>query len=107
MDDKPVGVAIELIKIYGYSLLEDPDRLAQLLEDRCGNSRREIFMISFALRELLKDGALFDPKIYASESEKIQARLRENLGFSKAAAQWVTEAIYEIMSAEIEAEKRQ
>ena len=105
MDDRLVGVALELIKIYGYSLLEDPDRLAQLLEDRCVDSRMEIFMISFALRELLKDGTLSDPDAFASGSEKIEARLRENLGFSKTSAQWVTGAIYELMSAEVEPEE--
>ena len=103
MDDRPVGVALELIKIYGYSLLEDPDRLAQLLEDRCSNSRREIFMISFALRELLKDGMLPGPEVFVSGGEKMEARLRENLGFSRTSAQWVTEAIYDLISAGVEA----
>ena len=103
MDNRPVGVALELIKIYGYSLLEDPDRLAQLLEDRCADSRREIFLISFALRELLKDGTLPGPEVFAAGTEDMEARLRENLGFSKASAQWVTEAIYEIISAGEEA----
>ncbi|MCL2684215.1 MAG: ABC transporter substrate-binding protein, partial [Synergistaceae bacterium] len=105
MDNRLVGVAMDLIKIYGYSLLEDPDRLAQLLEDRCGDSRREIFMISFALRELMKNGSLPSAEAFASDSEKIEARLRENLGFSKAAAQWVTESIYELMSAGLEADE--
>ena len=99
MDNRPVGVALELIRIYGYSLLEDPDRLSQLLEDRCGDSRREIFLISFALRELLKNGTLPDSNAFIAGGEQIEARLRDNLGFSKASAQWVTEAIYELITA--------
>ncbi|MDR3076309.1 MAG: ABC transporter substrate-binding protein, partial [Synergistaceae bacterium] len=102
MDGRPVGIAVELIRIYGYPLLEDPDRLAQLLEDRCPDSRREIFLISFALREVLKDGPLPSSEAFAARSEKIESRLRENLGFSKPDSQWVVQAISELMSTEVE-----
>jgi branched-chain amino acid transport system substrate-binding protein len=101
MDDTPVRVAKELIKAYGYSLLEDPDRLGHLLEDRCGDAKREIFLLSFALREMLKGGPLPRHEVFAADCEKIEARISENLGFSKTASAWVTRAIGELLSVEV------
>ena len=97
MDDRPVGVARELIKIYGNSLLEDPDRLGQLLEDRCGDARREIFLLSFALRVVFKDGIIPSADDFASRGEKTEAALRHNLGFSGPDASWVVESIRELL----------
>jgi branched-chain amino acid transport system substrate-binding protein len=102
MDGRPVGIAMELIKAYGYSLLEDPDRLAQLLEDRCGDAGREIFLLSFALREIIRGGQLPSPEALISDGEKMMSRLRENLGFSLPDAQWAVQAICDIMSVEVE-----
>ncbi|MDR3164913.1 MAG: ABC transporter substrate-binding protein [Synergistaceae bacterium] len=97
MDDRPVGIARELIKIYGASLLEDPDRLGQLLEDRCGDARREIFLLSFALRAVFKDGVIPSADDFASSAEKTEATLRENLGFSGSDASWVAASIHEFL----------
>lgn len=97
MDDRPVGIARELIKIYGGSLLEDPDRLGQLLEDRCGDARREIFLLSFALRAVFRDGVIPSSDDFASRGEKTEAALRDNLGFSKADASWATESIRKLL----------
>ncbi|MDR1966843.1 MAG: ABC transporter substrate-binding protein [Synergistaceae bacterium] len=105
MDDKLVEVAKELIKLYGYSLLEDPDRLGQLLEDRCGESRREIFVLSFALREVLKGGALPKRDAFARGMDRVATRLCENLGFSKRSAAWAVEAISQLLFALPEAEE--
>jgi branched-chain amino acid transport system substrate-binding protein len=102
MDERPVRIASELIRIYGYSLLEDPDRLAQLLEDRCADAVREIFLISFALREILKYGSLPAPEVFLENMEKTASRLCVNLGFSKPAADWVTRAIYKLLRTEVE-----
>ncbi|MDR3279216.1 MAG: ABC transporter substrate-binding protein [Synergistaceae bacterium] len=93
MDDRPVEIARELIGIYGRLLLEDPDRLGQLLEDRCGSARREIFFLCFALREILKGGELPKPELFESMKESVTLRLRENLGFSRSASEWAVFAI--------------
>ncbi|MDR0651731.1 MAG: hypothetical protein LBG12_00345, partial [Synergistaceae bacterium] len=90
MDSRLVGIARELIRIYGGSLLEDPDRLGQLLEDRCGDARREIFLLSFALRAVFRDGVIPSADDFASRTEKTEAMLRDKLGFSKSDASWAT-----------------
>jgi branched-chain amino acid transport system substrate-binding protein len=104
MDDRPVDIAKELIRIYGCMLLDDPERLGQLLEDRCGESRREIFILCFALREILRDGGLPKPEKFTSIRERVKSRLCENLGFSKSAADWAVGAVEGLISlgAEIE-----
>ena len=99
MDDRLVDVAEELIKLYGVSLLEDPDRLGHLLEDRRGEARRGIFVITFALRERLRDGPLPAPDAFAADSERVAARMRENLGFSEADARWAARAIASLLEA--------
>jgi branched-chain amino acid transport system substrate-binding protein len=97
MDDRPIEVVRELIKIYGASLLEDPDRMGHLLEDRCGESGREIFVLSFAMREILKDGALPRSGAFTENRERTEARFRENLGFSKSVASWAAGAIADFL----------
>jgi branched-chain amino acid transport system substrate-binding protein len=98
MNGSPIEVVRELIKIYGNSLLEDPDRMGHLLEDRCGEAKREIFVLSFAMREILKDGALPQPGTFAEDRERIEARFRENLGFSKPVASWAAGAIADFLA---------
>jgi branched-chain amino acid transport system substrate-binding protein len=98
MNDSPIKVVRELIRIYGGSLLEDPDRMGHLLEDRCGEAKREIFVLSFAMREILKDGALPQPETFIENRERIEARFRENLGFSKPVASWAAGAIADFLA---------
>jgi branched-chain amino acid transport system substrate-binding protein len=93
MNDDPVKIVRELIKSYGSSLLEDPDRLGQLLEDRCRDAKKEIFVLTFAMREMLKGGALPGPEAFAGNAERLKARFRENLGFSEPVAAWAVGAI--------------
>ena len=49
-------IMAELTEEYGVSILEDPDRLSQLLENRCSQGADEVFHLTFALRELIRDG---------------------------------------------------
>jgi branched-chain amino acid transport system substrate-binding protein len=93
MNDNPVKIVRELIKAYGSSLLDDPDRMGQLLEDRCADAKREIFVLSFAMREILKDGAMPRAEEFIENRERIEARFRENLGFSDSVAAWAAGAI--------------
>jgi branched-chain amino acid transport system substrate-binding protein len=97
MDDRLIGIARELIRIYGGSLLEDPDRLGQLLEDRWGDARREIFLLSFALRAVFRDGVIPSAGDFAAGAEKTEAMLRDNLGFSTPDASWAAESIRKLL----------
>lgn len=97
MNDAITHVAIELLSVYGVELLDDPDRFGQLLEENCRDSRQEIFLLTFALREINRGGFLladFDQQA----AQKWELRLRENLGFSEKSACWVVKAIQAITS---------
>ncbi|MDR3321476.1 MAG: ABC transporter substrate-binding protein [Synergistaceae bacterium] len=98
MNDKPVTVARELVQIYGISLLEDPERLGQLLEDKCGDSRHEIFLLSFALRDIMRRGPLPDAAEFGERRELVVAGFCDNLGFSQSSALWAADAISAILS---------
>jgi len=95
--DKPVEIAKELVSLYGFSLLEDPERLGQLLEDKCNDCRQEIFILTFALRELSRSGSLPGPDAFKAEEDNIAERFRSNLGFSAKSAKWAAEAIGSIL----------
>lgn len=97
MRDKPVEITMELVNLYGFSLLEDPDRLGQLLEDKCGDCRQEIFILTFALRELSRGGRLPSASALTDGAAEIEARLRENLGFSEEIAIWAVSSIAAIL----------
>lgn len=97
MRDRPVEIAKELVGLYGSSLLEDPERLGQLLEDKCKDYRQEIFILTFALRELSREGSLPGSETFRTERDKISARFCENLGFSAESAKWATNAIASIL----------
>jgi len=86
VEDKIRAALKEVVSIYGVAVLEDTDRLTQLLEDRCGELREEIFRLTFALRYLLKAG--WNP--HAPGTEKTDAfyaaGLANDLGFTSASA---------------------
>lgn len=97
MKDELIAIAQELIGMYGFSLLEDPERLGQLLEDKCRHRRREIFILSFALRDISRGGSLPTAAEFQADREKTTARFCENLGFSHESASWAVDAISEII----------
>ena len=98
MNDRIVELARELIGIYGFSLLDDPERLGQLLEDKSGDDRHEIFLLCFAIREISKKGAFPSVADLAADREAIEGRFCENLGFSPYIAKWALDAISAILS---------
>ncbi|GHV52794.1 branched-chain amino acid ABC transporter substrate-binding protein [Synergistales bacterium] len=100
MRDKLAAAARELVQTYGVSLLDDPERLGQLLEGECGSEyRREIFILSFALREILKkEGGVPSDAELENCMDGTVSRLHDNLGFSRDDALWAAGAILEILS---------
>ena len=98
MNDRIVELARELIGVYGFSLLDDPERLGQLLEDKCGDDRHEIFLLCFAIREVSKKGTFPSTADLLADRERIEGRFCENLGFSPYVAKGALEAIVTILS---------
>lgn len=107
MNDTPIKVAGELLNIYGSSLLEDPERLGQLLEDRCGEYRHEIFVLSFALREISKKEVFPVASDLRKDREMVEKRFAEQLGFSKQDAHWALDAILSLLDGSEKAESLQ
>lgn len=68
LEQKIKEALTEIIATYGISVMEDTDRLAQFLEDRCGRLREEIVHLTFALRYLLKAG--WNPRMQGSEKSE-------------------------------------
>jgi branched-chain amino acid transport system substrate-binding protein len=98
LNERIVELARELIGIYGFSLLDDPERLGQLLEDKRGDCRHEIFLLCFAIREVSKKGAFPPVAELLADRERVETGFRENLGFSPYVAKWALEAIAAILS---------
>jgi branched-chain amino acid transport system substrate-binding protein len=97
LNDNVVERACELIKTFGIPLLDDPERLGQLLEDMCPDCRSEIFVLCFALRELSRNGGLPTAGEFSAEQERIVERFQDKLGFVRSSAVWATYAIGEIL----------
>lgn len=94
----------ELIEKYGVSILDDPDRLSQFLEDRCPSDSAGNFRLTFALRYLLKSG--WTPKAnnkftYTNDTSYI-SRLCENLGFSEADAETVMDLLNDVITEQLD-----
>ncbi len=85
-------VMAELTEEYGVNILEDPDRLSQLLENRCSEAAAEVFHLTFALRQLLRDGwrpGSQNPII----GKKEERRFRQLMGFTEKQAERTVELI--------------
>ncbi|MCF0247323.1 MAG: ABC transporter substrate-binding protein, partial [Synergistes sp.] len=75
-------VLSEIIEQYGIKILNDPDRLSQFLEDRCGDSAEDAFHLTFALRYLLRrEQSLVSRKNRIDES--VVKRLCDELGYTE------------------------
>jgi branched-chain amino acid transport system substrate-binding protein len=98
LNERIVELARELIGIYGFSLLDDPERLGQLLDDKCGDCRHEIFLLCFAIREISKKGAFPSVAELLANRENVETGFCKNLGFSPYVAKWALEAIAVILS---------
>lgn len=86
MEDRTREVLGELAAEYGVGILEDTDRLAQFLEDRCTGLSADIFRLTFALRYLLKSGWNPGKPISERNAAFYTEGLVRDLGFTEAAA---------------------
>ncbi len=84
----------QIITTYGRTVAQEPGRLKGLLDDMCGDRRREITLIMGALREnvpadMLSTSATAMPRELLFE--RLQGRLEENLSITADAARWSVE----------------
>ncbi len=94
LNDLPRRALIDIIRDYGRSVLDDPRRCEALLQDRCGESRREIFLLTSTLREGAARelaAARQDVPVDVLVSQ-LSTRLRSNLALTDEAAQWAVES---------------
>ncbi len=111
MADNIREVLTEIIDIYGIRMLEDPDRLAQFLEDRSALRPEDTFHLTFALRFLLKCGWRPSRREYAKHETGYSAQLVSRLGFTPEQADEVMALVGWLMEMEyggsdVEAEER-
>ncbi len=94
MNDQPRQKLRELILYYGRSLCEDPRRCEALLKDHCGQHKREIAVLMFALKDqiphdLLRSMGGIPPSLLQA---RLVRRLYDNLGIAEAFAAWAVES---------------
>ena len=98
MNDRSVERILEVLSQFGPGLLQDPDQLSQLLEERCGDDyRRENFLFSFALREALQEGVPLDRPLERDVLLGLGEHLQERLGVSRESAIWVLSALERVL----------
>lgn len=100
MPDDVRDILVEIIDNYGIKILEDPDRLAQFLEDRSSLRPEETFHLTFALRFLLKCGWRPTRREYMKEDADYASSLVSQLGFTKGQADEVMDLIDWLMEME-------
>lgn len=94
MDHLPRQKLREILIWYGRSVCDDPARCEALLQESCGDYKREIFV----LVSTLKEGAIAD--LLTSQKSvprkillnRLTKRLQNNLGLSREAAYWAVES---------------
>lgn len=99
MSQKIIDLAVELVSTFGTSLAEDPERLGQLLEDKCSDASEDIFYLTFALKEMMRSGSCPSSKMLKSNVGSIKERLTDRLGFDQDVADEVFDGIVRIAEA--------
>ncbi|WP_304300076.1 DUF1566 domain-containing protein [Chromatium okenii] len=94
MHDEPRHKLRELILNYGHPLCNDSQRCEALLKDSCGQYRKEIFVLTTALKnkvtdELLKNSAGIPPTLL---SARLIKRLEDDAALNSEAAHWAVES---------------
>jgi len=85
----------EIINNYGTAITDDTDNFESLLRDKCQSKhKREIFMLTHALRENIATDLLTPPQnlTHSALLSHLSQRLHDNLGIDKALAQWTVES---------------
>ncbi len=90
MLDAPRQALCQLLAEYGRALCTDPSRCEALLQHRCGQHKREIFVLISALREGVVEelAACRRNTPPALLVPRLAQRLRDNLGLAEEFAEW-------------------
>ena len=95
MVDHPRQQLQHIILHYGPSLCDDPKRCEALLRDLCPDNRREINMLTLALRAGVVQ-ELLDSAIHALPADELIARQAQNMhdsmGIAEPLALWTVES---------------
>ena len=80
----------ELAGLHGRSLLDWPQRCEAMLRDLCPNERREVFLLSAALKEQIPAEIVASLDAVPDEALglKLTRKLCDHLGLAPDAAQW-------------------
>ncbi len=94
MKNQPRRVLKELIERYGVELAADPRRTEALLNDLCGQYRREIFVLVNAQRQNVPAELLAAPAWMPRSAvwERLSRRLQDKLALAEDAAEWAVES---------------
>jgi hypothetical protein len=94
MKNQPRRVLKELIERYGAELATDPRRTEALLNDLCGQYRREIFVLINAQRENVPAELLAAPTWMPRSAvwERLSRRLQDKLALAEDASDWAVES---------------
>ncbi len=93
MKNQPRRVLKELIERYGVELAADPRRTEALLNDLCGQYRREIFVLVNAQRQNVPAELLAAPAWMPRSAvwERLSRRLQDKLALAEDAADWAVQ----------------
>jgi ATP-dependent exoDNAse (exonuclease V) alpha subunit len=84
-------ILCEIINDHGTGICDDSDKFENLLRDKCdGKYKREVFMLTHALRENVAIDLLNPPQGLTQTAllSRLTQRLYDNLGFDKTLAEW-------------------
>ncbi len=86
-------VLARIVREYGTSITEDARRCESLLRDLCPESRREVFVLSSAIRERVPAEllGLHTSVPYPVLASRLAERLEHNLSLTAAAAEWAVD----------------
>ncbi len=94
MDNLPRQKLREILIQYGHSICKDPAQCEALLQDSCGEYKREILVLISALKEGAVADLLTFQEYVPSEIllTRLTKRLQDNLALSRDAAYWAVES---------------
>jgi hypothetical protein len=93
MNNRPRQILAEIIGTYGKAIADDPRRCEALLRDLCGDHRREIFVLTNAMREQVPSDLLHSRGVPQEVVlARLRSRLENNLSLNSDAARWAVES---------------
>ena len=87
-----------IVAEYGAEILEEPDRLAQFLEDRLpSGSEPDIFRVTFALHSLIRSGWTVTTELHGGKRGLFVKRLNDDLAFTGGSTEDFLDALEKLL----------